>query len=66
MRKFNSWRLHFLYDNVFNQPKKPGEYKVIAISLNDNVVKDVVYYDDDDGWQIANNFDVIVWREIKC
>jgi len=47
------------------QPKKDGEYEVIGITnVGSNICKyDFVNFSVDDGWQIGNNWDVIVWKE---
>ena len=54
----NNWN-----DTTFD-PKKEGTYLVIAESLKGNVLKEEVEYSADDGWQIGNNWDVLLWKEV--
>ena len=45
------------------EPSTSGEYLVIGESITGKVMKDLVDYIDDDGWQIGNNWDIIVWKK---
>lgn len=45
------------------EPSCSGEYVVIAKSMKGKILEEIVDFCIEDGWQIGNNWNILVWKD---